>query len=143
VLNGSTNGMETDSQPPQPEPANRKRRRRAQQLHVPVFPEEADAIRAQAQAVGMTLAAYMRTVAMGYQPRATVDRDRIDDMLRINGDLGRLGGLLKLFLSDDAKLKRFDPGQISKTIVVALKRIEDTQAELRGVVQRALREGGP
>jgi hypothetical protein len=29
-----------------------------------------------------------------------VDRDQVDAMLRINGDLGRLGGLLKFWLSD-------------------------------------------
>ena len=109
---------------------------------MPVFPEEAEAIEAQARAVGLTVAAYLRAVGAGYQPRAVVDRDRIDERLRINGDLGRLGGLLKLFLSDDAKLKRFDPGQVGKVILVALRRIEETQGELRAVVKRALRDGG-
>jgi hypothetical protein len=37
-----------------------------------------------------------------------VDRDRIDAMPKINGALGRLGGLLKLWLSDDAKLNQFE-----------------------------------
>ena len=90
----------------------------------------------------MTVAAYLRAVGMGYQPRAVVDRDRIDEMLRINGDLGRLGGLLKLFLSDDAKLERFDSRQVSKAILVALRRIEETQTELRATVKRALRRDG-
>lgn len=116
--------------------------RRERDLKVPVRPDEDAAIREQARSVGMPIAAYLRAVGMGYRPRAVVDRDRIDEMLRINGDLGRLGGLLKLFLSDDAKLRRFDSAQVSKVIVVALKRIEETQTELRTTVKRALREDG-
>ena len=116
--------------------------RRDRRLKVRVCPEEAEAIQKQARAVGMPVTAYLRAVGLGYQPRAVVDLDRIEDMLRINGDLGRLGGLLKLFLSDDAKLKRFDSAQVSKVILVALRRIEETQSELRTVVKRALREDG-
>jgi hypothetical protein len=63
-------------------------------------------------------------------------------MLRINGDLGRLGGLLKLFLTDDAKLTRFDRGQVRQAILAALRRIEGNQEELRNAVRRALRDRG-
>jgi hypothetical protein len=117
-------------------------RRRDRDLRVPVRPEEAQVIEAQARAVGMTIAAYLRAVGTGYQPRAIVDRDRVNEMLRINGDLGRLGGLLKLWLSDDAKLAAVDHGQIRQVILSALRRIEENQAELRGVVGRALRTRG-
>jgi hypothetical protein len=114
--------------------------RRDRRLKVRVCPEEAQTIQDNARAVGMPVTAYLRAVGMGYRPRATVDRDRIAEMLRINGDLGRLGGLLKLFLSDDAKLRQFDSGQVSKVIVLTLRRIEETQSELRTVVKRALRK---
>ena len=76
-----------------------------------------------ARSVGMSVASYLRAVGAGYQPRAVVDRDRIDEMLRINGDLGRLGGLLKLWLTNDAKLDQFDRGQIRQAILAALRRI--------------------
>lgn len=117
-------------------------RRRDRDLRVPVRPEEAQIIEAQARSVGMTIAAYLRAVGTGYQPRAIVDREQVNEMLRINGDLGRLGGLLKLWLSDDAKLAAFDRGQIRQVILSALRRIEDNQAELRDVVGRALRARG-
>ena len=116
--------------------------RRERDLRVPVRPEEAQIIEAQARAVGMTIAAYLRAVGTGYQPRAIVDRDQVNEMLRVNGDLGRLGGLLKLWLSDDAKLAAFDRGQIRQVILSALRRIEENQAELRAVVRRALRDRG-
>ena len=124
--------------------ASPRKPRRNRRLKVRVRADEAEAIQNQARAVGMPVTAYLRAVGMGYQPRAVVDRDRIDEMLRVNGDLGRLGGLLKLFLSDDAKLSRFDSGQVRKVILITLRRIEETQSELRTVVKRALREdGGP
>lgn len=118
------------------------RRRRARDLRVPVFDEEGEAIEAQARAVGMTIAAYLRALGLGYQPRATVDRDQVVNMLRVNGDLGRLGGLLKLWLSDDAKLREFDAGQVQQAVRTALKRIEQNQTELRAVISRALRNRG-
>ena len=122
--------------------ARSKRRRREQYLHIRVHAEEAEAIAAQARAVGMTVGAYVRAVAAGYQPRAIVDRERVHEMLRVNGDLGRLGGLLKLWLSDDAKLNHFDRGQIRQAILAALRRIDENQADLRDVIRRAMRQGG-
>ena len=117
-------------------------RRRERDLRVPVRPDEAQVIEAQARAVGMTIAAYLRAVGTGYQPRAVVDHEQVNEMLRVNGDLGRLGGLLKLWLSDDAKLAAFDRAQIRQAILSALRRIEENQAELRSVVRRALRDRG-
>jgi hypothetical protein len=119
-----------------------KRRRRQRYLHIRVHAEEAEAIAAQARAVGMTVGAYVRAVAAGYQPRAIVDRERVHEMLRVNGDLGRLGGLLKLWLSDDAKLNQFDRGQVRQAILAALRRIDENQGALRSVIHRALRDGG-
>jgi hypothetical protein len=130
VMSGATSGAKPTS------------RRRERDLRVPVRPEEAQIIEAQARAVGMTIAAYLRAVGTGYQPRAIVDRDQVNEMLRVNGDLGRLGGLLKLWLSDDTKLAAFDRGQIRQVILSALRRIEENQAELRSVVRRALRDRG-
>jgi hypothetical protein len=104
--------------------------------------EEADAIAAQARTVGLTVGAYLRAVGAGYQPRAVVDQDRIDAMLRVNGDLGRLGGLLKLWLSDDTKLNQFDRGQVRQAILAALRRIDENQGSLRAVIKRALRDRG-
>lgn len=124
------------------QPAPPKRRCRARDLRVPVHPEEGAAIEANARAVGMSVAAYLRAVGAGYQPRALVDREQIAQLLRINGDLGRLGGLLKLWLTDDAKLNQFDRGQIRQVILAALRRIEENQGELRTVARRALRETG-
>lgn len=113
--------------------------RRVRHLRVPVHPDEAAAIEALAKASGMSIAAYLRAVGMGYQPRSIAEHDQVQDMLRINGDLGRLGGLLKLWLTDDRKLEVFPVGQIVRAIRSALREIESTQDEMRGAIRQALR----
>jgi hypothetical protein len=117
-------------------------RRRARHLRVPVNAEEAMGIEAHAREVGMSIAAYLRAVGLGYQPRAVVDHEKLHEMLRINGDLGRLGGLLKLWLTDDSKLAGYDQAQLQLAIRSALRRIERTQEQLQGIVRQALRDGG-
>ena len=47
-------------------------------------------------------------------------------VVRVNGDLGRLGGLLKLWLTDDPRTARFGDA----TILALLGRIEATQDEM-------------
>ena len=97
-----------------------RRHKRSRRFGLTLHPAEADAIEALARSVGMSVASYLRAVGAGYQPRAMVDRDQVEVMLRINGDLGRLGGLLKLWLTDDAKLNQFDGGQIRHVIVTGI-----------------------
>lgn len=53
-------------------------------------------------------------------------------MARINGDLGRLGGLLKLWLTDDVRTAQF--GQ--STILAVLSKIEATQEEMGKVMTK-------
>ena len=120
----------------------RPRRKRSHRIGLTLHPAEAEAIEGLASAVGMSVASYLRAVGAGYQPRAVVDRDQVDAMLKINGDLGRLGGLLKLWLSDDAKLNQFDRGQVRQAILGALRRIDANQGSLRDAIRRALRDRG-
>lgn len=54
------------------------------------------------------------------------------DLARINGDLGRLGGLLKLWLTNDARVAQFG----ESTIRAVLSRIEDTAEEMSRVMLR-------
>lgn len=119
-----------------------RRQKRARRIGLTLHPAEAEAIQELARSVGMSVASYLRAVGAGYQPRSVVDRDQVDLMLKVNGDLGRLGGLLKLWLSDDAKLNQFDRGQVRQAILVALRRIDENQGSLRGVIRRALRDRG-
>ncbi|KVP14769.1 conjugal transfer protein TraJ [Burkholderia ubonensis] len=110
-------------------------RKHGRHLRVPVLPDEEAAIKRNAAAAGLSVAAYLRNVGVGYEIRGILDLARVQDLARVNGDLGRLGGLLKLWLTNDARTAGFTPA----TIRVLLTKIEATQDELRAVMTRIVR----
>ena len=101
-------------------------RKRRQHLRVPVFPDEKETIERQAKQAGMSVARYLREVGQGYQINGVVDYEQVRELARINGDLGRLGGLLKLWLTNDERTAQFGEA----TIRAVLGRIEATQDEM-------------
>jgi hypothetical protein len=110
-------------------------RRRRQHLRVPVFPEEKDGVEANAKRAGVSVARYLRDVGQGYQIRGIMDYQQVRELARINGDLGRLGGLLKLWLTDDVRTAQFGEA----TIRALLARIEATQDQMAGVMEAVVR----
>jgi len=67
-----------------------------------VSPEEYAQVSAQAERASLSISAFVKAVCLGHEIKSTVDRDAILALARINGDLGRLGGLLKMALSERA-----------------------------------------
>ncbi len=104
-------------------------------IKVYCLPDERERIEANARAAGMTLSAFLLAVGQGYQVTGITDYEQVRELARINGDLGRLGGLLKLWLTDDARTARFGP----ETIRRLLERIEITQGEMAGVMRAIVR----
>lgn len=113
-------------------------RRRRQHLRVPVFPEEKDEIEANAKRAGVSVARYLRDVGQGYQIKGVMDYQHVRELVRVNGDLGRLGGLLKLWLTDDAKTAQFG----ADTVLALLARIEATQDKMSGIMESVVRPRG-
>lgn len=118
-------------------PADRTDRRRKDSgprsakapLKVRVTEEERLAIEKTARAVRLPVSAYMRKVALGYQPPSLLDQEAIIEAFRIRGDLGRMGGLFKLWLVEA-------PGQaVSEDEVrAALDRTLELQSELTSLI---------
>ncbi len=104
-------------------------------IKVYCLPEERKAIEVNAKATGLSLSTYLLKVGMGFQVQSIVDYEQVRELARINGDLGRLGGLLKLWLSDDARTAQFG----ESTVRVLLSKIEATQDELGEVMLRIVR----
>jgi hypothetical protein len=44
------------------------------------------------------MSVYLKTLGLAYEPKSVLDAERVGDLLKACGDLGRLGGLLKLWL---------------------------------------------
>lgn len=108
---------------------------RAKHLRVPVFPEEERAIADNAARAGRKVARFLREVGQGYEVSGIVDYLQVQELSRINGDLGRLGGLLKWWLTDDPRTAQFG----ESTIRHLLARIEATQDEMVLVMRSIVR----
>jgi len=111
-------------------------RKNGRHLRVPVLPEEEEAIKANAKATGLTVASYLRNVGLGYQPKSVLDHKAIGELAKVNADLGRLGGLLKMWLTNDEKLAMYEPVQIEQTIHGVLVKIGEVQLELLEKVKK-------
>ncbi|MCP4290160.1 MAG: conjugal transfer transcriptional regulator TraJ [Gammaproteobacteria bacterium] len=105
-------------------------RKNSPPIKVYCLPEERELIVDNARAAGMSLSAFLLAVGQGYQVRGIMDYERVRELARINGDLGRLGGLLKLWLTNDERTAHFSEA----TIRALLGRIDATQEEMGRVM---------
>jgi hypothetical protein len=104
-------------------------------IKVYCLPEERGEIEAMAKASGHSTSTYLRLVGMGYRIRGVVDAEQVRELVRVNGDLGRLGGLLKLWLTDDVRVAKFTPA----TILALLSKIDATQEQMSRIMERVVR----
>lgn len=95
-------------------------RERSRPLKVYVSPDERAAIERAAASTGLSVSDYLRRVGKGYQPPSIYDQDAIRDLMRVTGDQGRLGGLLKLWLVD-----RAGEGAAVEDVRALLSRLEE------------------
>jgi hypothetical protein len=113
-------------------PTNRKD---YQPIKVYCYPDERQTIEQQANSTGLSKSSYLLRVGMGYPIRSIVDHHQVEELVKINGDLGRLGGLLKLWLSNEKSVGGID----ARTIRDTLKKIDRTQDQMLALMQRVLR----
>jgi hypothetical protein len=100
-------------------------------IKVYCLPDEKRQIEAGASAARLSVSTYLLKVGMGYQVRGILDNKRVEELARINGDLGRLGGLLKLWLTNDPRTEQFGEA----TIRAVLSKIEDTQDKMHEIMR--------
>jgi hypothetical protein len=99
-------------------------------IYVWVTPSEKQIIHENAKACGMSNSAYLRQVGIGMPIKSILDHQSIADLAKVNADQGRLGGLLKLWLTNDAKLKSYDRAKLNMNIIKLLEEIKRLQALL-------------
>jgi hypothetical protein len=111
-----------------------KMTRQYKHLRVPVLPEEEELIVRNAKAAQLPVAVFLRRIGQGYEARSILDNRRVEELARINGDLGRLGGLLKLWLTNDERTEAFGEA----TIRALLSKIEDTQNTMHEAIRQVV-----
>lgn len=101
-------------------------------------PEEYEKITAMAKQAGVSLSTFAKRVCLGQELRSNIDQEAVMALLKANADLGRLGGLFKMGLSDGSA------GRMAAEFRHILRQIEKSQAqvakECRNVVGSFRRE---
>ena len=118
--------MEDTSQP----------RRNTQPIRVWVTPQEKAAIAEMASTTGNSTSAYLRKVGLGYEVRSILDVGRAQDLVKVNADLGRLGGLLKLWLAGDKRLEGYSQIELRRLVLMLLVKVETNQQEMREILKK-------
>ena len=99
------------------------------------LPAERAMIQQLADSAGMSVTRYLREVGLGYKIQGVLDSRAVRELVRVNGDLGRLGGLLKLWLAGDPRTAHFHVEHVH----VLLNRIETTQMEMRAIMDAVIK----
>ncbi|MCF5552537.1 CopG family transcriptional regulator [Pseudomonas syringae] len=75
-------------------------RRRGKPIEVWVTDGEKEAITKCAEEAGMSRSGYLRALGLNTPIRSVVDLKAVAELAKVNGDLGRVAGLLKLWLAE-------------------------------------------
>lgn len=62
---------------------------------------EYEKIKEKASNTGLSSSAYLRNLGMNYPIKSTVDQRALSELVKCKADLGRLGGLFKLWLESE------------------------------------------
>lgn len=112
-----------------------KKNNKYEQIHFRISQEDKEIISENARKCNLTVGEYLRQVGCGYTPKNNEHLERIHDLIIVNGDLGRLGGLLKLWLTDQLKVSYYH----RKGIVRLLHEIEYNRLQLEEIMEKILK----
>ena len=105
-----------------------------------VTEDELEQLHIQAKNTGMTLSRYLRSLGLNYPINSIVDQVSLNELMKTRGDLGRMGGLLKMWLTNnDKKQATATLGSHSYfSIDHLVDDIEKKQEELLDIARRLL-----
>ncbi|MEX3950193.1 conjugal transfer protein TraJ [Paraburkholderia sp. EG287B] len=84
-------------------------RRKREPIRVWCLPQERALIEANPRDAGLGVSRYLHDVGIDYKIDDVIEAELVGELAKINGDQGRLGGLLKLRLTNSKKLAGQDP----------------------------------
>lgn len=73
--------------------------KKTERIAVRVSEQEYENLKEKAAGFGLSVSGFMRDLAMNYPVTCIIDQKAAHDMLKIAGDMGRLGGLFKHWLA--------------------------------------------
>ena len=102
-----------------------KRPRRTEQIKAYVTLEEFALIMESSDRAGLSMSEFARRVCLGFRVESREDQQARRELLKVNADLGRLGGLLKQALATGHK----------EQIYGLLHKIDQLQASLKARIR--------
>lgn len=108
-------------------------RKRTTHIMVRVSPDEKKAIKKAAAFCDLSAPAYMRELGLAYEPKSNIDIQAFEKLAQLHGDLGRVGGLLKMWLSDSGKSgfgRHLNIPELIDELLVLQKEIGEVAKEL-------------
>lgn len=84
----------------EPEKKKRRGRPRGERIEVWLSPAEREQITQLAAKANLSASAYLRAAGLNAKIKATADLGAVRELAKVNGDLGRVAGLLKLWLAE-------------------------------------------
>lgn len=84
----------------EPAPKPDGARRKLPPIKVWVTPDERAEIEARANQTGMSRSAYLRAAGLNHPVKSKVDNEAVRELLHVAADMGRIAGLLKLWLAE-------------------------------------------
>ena len=104
------------------------------EIKVFVTPEERAQIKALASSANLSLSAYLRAAGLNRDIRSVLDVKAVEEMAKVNGDLGRVAGILKLWLATK-KGEGAHPREVEKM----MKEFRELQKQSHEIMGRMLR----
>ena len=114
---------------------------RKQTLPIKVFctPDERQAIIENAKQCGLSVSHYLRAIALGLGNTRIIDFSTTDELIKTKVELGRIIGLLKLCLNRIENIPLDSRVLFRETVTDAIQEVEDNQANLKAIIQRAVK----
>jgi hypothetical protein len=104
-----------------------KTRRESTPIKVWVTPEEKSTIRAKA---GAHSSSYLRRLGLALPVESTIDQRAILDLVKINADLGRFGGLIKMWLTTNADFESLSAQGLQRKLESTLTDVRQLQKKM-------------
>lgn len=104
---------------------NAEKPKRTEQVKAYVTPEEFTLIMESSERAGLSMSEFARRVCLGFRVESREDQQARRELLKVNADLGRLGGLLKQTLASGHK----------EQIYGLLHKIDQLQASLKAKIR--------
>ncbi|NNM59269.1 MAG: hypothetical protein HKM04_05590 [Legionellales bacterium] len=104
---------------------------RKRPFKVYVSPRDREMIKQLAKEARLSVSDYLRLLGLGHAPKNTFDQAAILQLVKLHSDQGRLGGLLKLWLTSKP-----NEGASKSEVRQLLRQVEQCQKDLQSLVKQ-------